>query len=113
MGCDGLLVFRIGVELLCNPLFASLGGISYPNLSISQKCLRLLVAISERFSSVRCLREILEQLVVYLATEIHHIRGDWLSLERRMELSEIPIPRRVQDLIFSIRTNTPGLRISS
>ncbi|KAK8138307.1 hypothetical protein PG984_001687 [Apiospora sp. TS-2023a] len=113
IGCDGLLVFRIGVELLCNPLFGRQGGAIYPNLSVSQKCLRLLVAISERFSSVRCLREILEELVVFLATEnSRHIRADWLGLERRIESSEIPIPRRVQDLIYSLRISTPGSRIS-
>ncbi|KAK7970394.1 hypothetical protein PG996_001177 [Apiospora saccharicola] len=109
MGCDGLLVFRIGVELLCNPLFGRQGGANCPNLLVSQKCLRLLVAISERFSSVRCLREILEELVVFLATESsRHTRADRLGLERRIELSEIPIPKRVQDLIYSLRISTPG-----
>ncbi|KAK7924023.1 hypothetical protein PG985_006077 [Apiospora marii] len=113
MGCDGLLVFRIGVELLCNPLFGKKAGANQPNLTVSQKCLRLLVTVSEKFSSVRCLREILEQLVVCLATGSRHTHADWLSLERRIESSEIPIPRRVQDLIYSLRISTPSSRISS
>ncbi|KAK8125399.1 uncharacterized protein PG998_001158 [Apiospora kogelbergensis] len=80
---------------------------------ILQKCLRLLVAISERFSSVRSLREILEQLVVVLlATKDRHTHADWLSLERRIESSEIPTPRRVEDLINSLRINTPSPHIS-
>ncbi|KAK6864816.1 hypothetical protein PG995_001344 [Apiospora arundinis] len=113
MGCDGLLVFRIGAELLCNPLLSNLGGNQSMAQPISQKCLRLLVAISERFSSVRFLREILDQLVVVLlATEGCHSPADWLSLERRIESSEIPIPRRVQDLINSLHTNTPISHIS-
>ncbi|KAK8088764.1 hypothetical protein PG997_003725 [Apiospora hydei] len=108
MGCDGLLVFRIGAELLCNPLFGTVrGGSNSATQVVSQTCLRLLVAISERFSSIRCLREILDRLVVFLATESRQNHADWLSLARRIESSDIPIPRRVQDLIYSIHINTP------
>ena len=112
MGCDGLLIFRIGAELLCNPLFHRLGSRKPRTQSVSQKCLRLLVTIAERFSSVRCLREILEQLVLLLTLESHHFHAEWLNLERRIGSSEIPTPKRVQGLIYSLHISTFGSHVS-